>query len=196
MFKICEVCSTQHDSKFFKKRFCSTECYHIYRSIKMLGPGNLNWKGGDPDVVCVMCGGKRKERRTKIFPGRAKFCSQKCYGEWESIHKVREKSAQWKGGTANHILNIRGFSSYEKWRMEVFKRDNFKCQRCGRKGIYLNAHHIKYISEIVSEMIHAFPLLNPQHIARDYGPLWDISNGITLCTICHKLEHRMDKEND
>ena len=60
---------------------------------------------------------------------------------------------------------------YKDWRMAVFKRDNFTCQKCGVVGRELNAHHIKPYAK--------------------YKELrYDLSNGITLCEDCHKLVHK------
>src|SRR3990167_5053365 len=58
-----------------------------------------------------------------------------------------------------------------KRRKSVFERDNFICQVCLRRGIFLNAHHIKYWSECKELR-------------------YELSNGITLCRTCHKLVHR------
>jgi predicted restriction endonuclease len=59
--------------------------------------------------------------------------------------------------------------AYKKWRNEVYKRDNFECQwpNCNVKN-RLNAHHI-------------------QRWADHPGLRYNISNGITLCRIHHKM---------
>jgi len=60
---------------------------------------------------------------------------------------------------------------YKKWRLSVYRRDNFCCQfpDCGRKGLKakLQAHHIKRWVD--------FPELRFQ-----------LTNGVTLCKLCHK----------
>jgi hypothetical protein len=56
-----------------------------------------------------------------------------------------------------------------KWRNEVFKRDNYTCQECGKKG-QLNAHHIK-------------------PWAHNENDRYDLNNGITLCLECHARKH-------
>ena len=60
---------------------------------------------------------------------------------------------------------------YKKWRLSVYRRDNFCCQfpGCGKKGKFakLQAHHIKRWVD--------FPQLRFQ-----------LTNGITLCKLCHK----------
>lgn len=61
---------------------------------------------------------------------------------------------------------------YSNWRTKVFTRDNFTCQKCGKKGGQLHAHHIKKWST------HA----NLRYV---------VSNGLTLCADpCHKQEHK------
>lgn len=57
---------------------------------------------------------------------------------------------------------------YERWRKDVLKRDQFKCQmpNCNSK-FRLHVHHIKKWSSASSLR-------------------YEISNGITLCSKCHK----------
>lgn len=66
--------------------------------------------------------------------------------------------------------NERNSSVYKEWRTNVFERDNYTCQCCGKVGGCLNAHHIQNFSE--------YPELK-----------LDMSNGITLCVECHLPEY-------
>lgn len=68
-------------------------------------------------------------------------------------------------------LRDRTSPEYKLWRISVFERDNYTCQSCGKRGCKLNAHHIKPWS--------LFPC-----------DRYDVNNGITLCTDCHKAEHK------
>lgn len=55
---------------------------------------------------------------------------------------------------------------YKDFRLSVLKRDNFTCQMCRSKK-KLNVHHIIKWASASSLR-------------------FDVSNGITLCTFCHK----------
>jgi len=81
------------------------------------------------------------------------------------------KSHRWKGGkTAENALR-RSRCAYGTWRTAVFERDDYTCQRCGLRGVELNAHHIDQVA------------LYPERI-------YAVDNGRTLCIACHKAVHR------
>ena len=56
------------------------------------------------------------------------------------------------------------------WRISIFKRDNYTCQICGKYGEKLNAHHIMAWAK--------YPKLR-----------YEIKNGITMCSRCHRKFH-------
>ena len=87
----------------------------------------------------------------------------------------------WKGGASSKNRKIRDSFEYNEWRKSVFKRDNYTCQKCGKKSkkgeyAYLTVHHIKQFAQ--------YPELR-----------FDINNGLTLCLNCHSEEtsHEMLK---
>jgi hypothetical protein len=76
----------------------------------------------------------------------------------------------WKGGLTDINLRQRKTLEYNLWKMSVFKRDYYLCQKCREKSGYLNAHHIQNFA--------------------DYKELrTSIENGITLCKKCHQFFH-------
>ena len=78
----------------------------------------------------------------------------------------KRKTAPWEMTNKD----IRNSEEYIKWRNRVFTRDNWTCQMCGRRGIKLNAHHIKPFAKYKKLRLV-------------------VSNGITLCERCHKKVH-------
>ncbi len=92
-----------------------------------------------------------------------------------------EKNYGWKGGITPLMIKIRHCFEYRQWRSDIFTRDNFTCQKCGRKGGVLNAHHLKSFALIIKEnKVKTFEK------ALNCEELWNINNGQTLCIKCHK----------
>jgi len=107
---------------------------------------------------CKKCGAKRARNTSE-------YCQQ-CYRgpvtkKWnpDLTEEFRKN-----GRSAN--------PAYYAWRLEVFERDKFQCQKCGDcKGGNLVAHHIFPFK--------SHPLLRTE-----------LSNGITLCEKCHIAFHK------
>ena len=76
----------------------------------------------------------------------------------------------WQNGKSKESAIIRQSCQNKNWRILVFKRDDYTCQKCFSKGGKLHAHHKKEFSK--------YPHLR-----------FDLNNGITLCVICHRHIH-------
>lgn len=61
---------------------------------------------------------------------------------------------------------------FVNWAQDVKERDDFTCQICDRRGGPLHAHHLNSWDRFVSER-------------------YDLVNGITLCSKCHKNFHTL-----
>ncbi|AGY48737.1 HNH homing endonuclease III [Bacillus phage Staley] len=59
---------------------------------------------------------------------------------------------------------------YKNWRMSVFERDNYACQKCGEHGGVLRGHH-----------------KDGYHWCKERR--FDLDNGVTLCESCHDNFH-------
>jgi hypothetical protein len=70
---------------------------------------------------------------------------------------------------------------YRKWRIAVFERDNYTCQKCKERGGILHPHHIKSLSQLLKETN-----VKTLEEAENCSLLWEVSNGQTLCRECHK----------
>jgi hypothetical protein len=91
-----------------------------------------------------------------------------------------ENHPNWKGGVTELKYSIRHIFEYRQWRSDIFTRDDFTCQECGKKGCYLEAHHIKEFYKILEE--NNIKTLDE---ALNCQELWNINNGQTLCKTCH-----------
>ena len=87
----------------------------------------------------------------------------------ESYHLIKREPKSIKVFKFWQDKHNRESPHYKEWRMAVFKRDQFQCQKCGTKGD-LQAHHIKPWKDCKRER-------------------YDVSNGITLCRKCHLEAH-------
>ena len=91
-----------------------------------------------------------------------------------SINRSGEKSGKWNPNLTeeDRIKNKTRTSDleYVQWRINIYKKDNYTCQKCGRKGNILNAHHIT-------------------NYATNKELRLNKDNGITLCKKHHKKFH-------
>lgn len=98
----------------------------------------------------------------------------------------------WTGGSSL-IKQIRNCNEYKVWYKNIFGRDKYTCQKCNKINIYLEAHHIKQLTEIIYEYN-----ITSLDQALSCPDLWDLNNGITLCKECHKkikIKRRFKRRN-
>ncbi len=143
-----------------KQIFCSLGCYKKAVYI--------------PDKICLMC---RKSFHTKELEG--KFCSRECHRLYRLQHPIKywlgkkrpnlskEKNPAWKGGVTSLSKLLRSTLAFKEWRRKVFERDNYTCQICFKRGLFLEPHHLKNVA-------------NHPELA------FDFNNGVTLCIGCHR----------
>lgn len=93
-----------------------------------------------------------------------------------------EKNGSWKGGVTLINIAVRGMPEYAQWRKKVFIRDNYICQKCN----YSKGHIIEVDHKIPLAWLIKFYNITNIIEAAQCKELWNIKNGITLCTFCHK----------
>lgn len=155
--KVCIHCNTDFIDKNYSRsrKYCSVQCYR---------DSSVFLKG-------IIKGGKARLGQTHNW------------GDKISLSKlgkprpdmVGENNPNWNGGTSSDRLKDMQSIKYKQWRLAVFIRDEYTCQKCSIKNglgktIRLEAHHIK--------------------TWKDYPELrHDTENGTTLCRDCHLQEH-------
>jgi len=86
----------------------------------------------------------------------------------------------WKEEKKQNLNNtIRHSQKYKEWRLMIYGRDMFTCQKCKRRGIYLEAHHIIPLSKLIKDNKLNYDNFNKCE------KLWNLDNGITYCSECH-----------
>ena len=167
---ICKQCKKKFSVQPYRRKtakFCSVKCMGNYNKKSYKGNNSVRWKEKSHiKLNCLQCGHEYNELIQR--KGRSKFCSRECLNKWMSENLTKEKRYNWKGGTKRRNEGYYNLQ-YKLWRESVFKRDDYTCQWCGKRGCYLEAHHKK--------------------LWTDYPELrFDIDNGITLCKDCHNTK--------
>jgi len=99
-----------------------------------------------------------------------------------------DKHYNWKGGKTEIKHRIRTSMQYIKWRALIFKRDNWTCQTCGKRGSEIHAHHILPLNKLIKKVAIKNLSLNDKFLLIMALPeIFDLNNGVTLCKSCHKL---------
>jgi hypothetical protein len=106
-------------------------------------------------------------------------------------NNIDESNEKWNEFLTPTYNAIRNSYTYKEWKKNIFKRDNYTCKFCGDdKGGNLNAHHKKTFFYILQKNN-----INTLDDALICTELWDTDNGITLCTKCHKREHKKNRNS-
>jgi hypothetical protein len=202
--RTCIVCEKIfHPKQSSKSVCCSKKCMGImFRELYRLGirkktlPKSRPWDGKKRPQFS----GKNHPmygRHHSIFV-RNKI-SRKTREAWDSgivygsnylIHQSRaQKEAakirpNYNNGSSSLSIRIRGCSFYGNWRDDIFRRDNFVCYDCGRRGGVLNAHHLISFNVLIKK--YGIKELDQAIACAEF---WDKSNGITLCKKCHAIRH-------
>lgn len=124
------------------------------------------------------CGKPFEVLSASLTSGKTTSCG--CYSRELSTQRIIEVTKRNVG--ENHYLYNPNLTDKERedkrdtkenyqWRNSIYKRDNYKCVKCGENTHDLRAHHIENYKD------------NPDK-------RYNIDNGITLCHKCHTDFHR------
>ena len=134
------------------------------------GEKHWNWKGGKP---------KCKNCSIQLVAYKAIYCNP-CSNR---ILKGGKNHSRWKGGITPLRKSIREMPEYNKWRLNIFIRDNFICHICGKNARNnCNADHYPIAFSEILQTENIKSLEN----ARNSKLLWILDNGRTLCIPCHQ----------
>jgi len=162
---ICNYCGKSFYKKEAKKKqnklhHCSKECHNKYMK-----------KQDYKEYTCSNCNSIFKKNRLHQLKNKElPFCSKECANKYNGKKHRREKHHNFnKNLTDEERTQRRDTYDNIKWRRSIFKRDNYTCRICKKKG-HLNAHHL-------------------ENYSTNKEKRFCLDNGVTLCKECHKLFH-------
>ena len=192
-FYVSQSRVNQSEKKGYEIKYCSKSCHESDKNRTLHQP---NYSKLNIERICKICGKPFLTRQYDIDKGNGIFCSYKCAGESKQqgvviicevcgkefnsykcrigIRKTcsRKCASILKSKECSEVTTIeRKRGESKEWTKAVYLKDNYTCQKCGKRGGVLNAHHIIPFSV-------------------DKTLRYEISNGITLCVDCHKKEHK------
>lgn len=159
----------KNNHSFYGKKLSETHCKHISESLM----------GRHPLHICSL---ETRRKMSQSHQGHPLSLETK-----KKMSETRrgEKGNNWQGGKTLLQTIIRHSFKNRQWRSDVFTRDDFTCQRCGRRGGSINAHHINSMAFIIE-----INDIRTSEEAANCEELWNINNGITLCARCHGIIER------
>ena len=114
------------------------------------------------------CGKSTEVRAMYLIRGKVKSCG--CLGAPRGINHCKYNEKLTEEERLKNRYELSGGNS-RVWSQQVLSRDNYTCQICGdNKGGNLNAHHLNGWNTFPEQR-------------------FDLDNGVTLCTDCHKDFH-------
>src|SRR3990167_1885256 len=151
--RICLTCHNFFDVILARMnaKYCSLRCKHQSQRKRLT-------------KVCVVCGDV-----FEIRPSENKKFSSCSKETCRKLNAFGKSNPNYRNGKYLEPF-VRG-RKHKEWRGHVYKRDNYTCQMCGKKGGDLNADHIKPWAY--------FPELR-----------YELSNGRTLCVFCHRKTYK------
>ena len=136
------------------------------RSGKLVATRCVGQKNGMAIWECSCeCGNKTKVTSGNMTSGNTRSCG--CLSRGTNSHRYNPNRTDEE--RLRHRYELNGGNG-NVWSNSIMTRDDYTCQICNKHGCKLNAHHLNGWN--------AFP-----------EQRFDLDNGVTLCTDCHKEFH-------
>lgn len=146
----CQACSRSFETFPYRAvtaRYCSKACWSV--------------RAGER--TCRKCGTTFRP----VSGGVQVYCSKSCANQ-----RTGKLSPQWKGGVTQSNERAQLGDALRQWRLAVFRRDNYRCRKCGATAD-LHAHHVLSFADHPSLRLA-------------------VDNGLTVCIDCHGAIHGKD----
>ena len=175
---VCQNCGDifiVHNHRKNIAKFCSRDCFFENQIGKKISEETKN-------KISESNSGKKRTEKAKqkmreAALGRKRPPRSKEWRRNLSNALKGDNSPTWKGGKTDESKKARNSVDYKIWRESVYKRDDYTCQKSGKKGGRLHPHHIENFAD------------NPDK-------RYDVNNGITLSVKEHKKFHKKYGRNN
>jgi hypothetical protein len=167
---ICHKLFKIRPSTINRRVCCSKKCYGEYKKIR---PEKYSlFQEGHKGYITSPWLGKKLSDKHKENMSKSHKDNPKVIKHLKELGKIHlgKNHWNWKGGITDEMRLLRQNEGYQFWRNKVYARDNWTCQKCGKKLKNLVAHHLESFKE------------NPEL-------RYEIKNGQTLCRSCHRKIH-------
>lgn len=159
--------------------YCSKECSNTANGRKSRGRILEKMRNGK-EIKCQYCNKEFYVSASRL-KNNAKYCSRKCYTEWEKENDVPIRKGfitstdnrGKKNGRYKHGKRVGQNVNKPKVRKEVIERDGHYCLLCGTPGPGLHLHRVIYGSQ---------------------GGKYEVNNCVLLCAIHHQEVHSSKKK--
>jgi 5-methylcytosine-specific restriction endonuclease McrA len=166
----CAICGSSYNQqrRLYAKAKWQDRCALHRRSIAQCAScGKEVWHSSV--TLCKTCSNKSRAEPARRCVGCSRPISRKAVSRCITCHNA----SQARGGRRRSRFN-----ASKRWaltRSQCFSRDDYTCQRCHRRGGYLEAHH-------------------KQPWAKSVELRFVLTNLLTLCRPCHLSVHKEMRE--
>jgi hypothetical protein len=159
---------------------CRSEAYKKFPNKNSIDNLKLGREKGTNHLKGIL---KKQSQKDKMSIIMSEWCEKNKEAIAERGKKIRgDKHYNWKNNITSLNQSIRRLNENRKWMDNVKNRDK-KCVNCNTNN-ELESHHIMEVATIIKK----HNILNLKD-AMNCKELWDINNGITLCSKCHCAVH-------
>lgn len=161
--RMCLCCGV--NERRVGRKYCSRKCFGLAQK------GRVSPNKGKKMSL------EARKKMSKSHKGKVAWNKDKKMPQYS-----KEKHWNWQNGKTKLGVQIRESLEYKKWREEILERDDYTCQKCGKKGNGdLHVDHIVPLAELLA--VFKISSIKEAHNCKQ---VWDIKNGRTLCVECHK----------
>lgn len=162
----CKRCRIERMSKLHAKPYNEVREFLSAKGCSLLTDEKDYQNGRTKITFVARCGHVHTTTANVVLNGTKHFVCSDC----QKLLVAGENNYNWKGGYDSEKVRFRKTYEFKIWVKEVYQRDAYTCQCCGKKGGKLNAHHLDGYNWCVEKRT-------------------DVDNGITLCEDCHNDFH-------